>query len=119
MFIPSVRQAINRHPLTTTPDTPVEEVILLMSRTSSSCVLMIEPADTPQEKPTIVGIFTEQDIIQLNSIGDALKGFPISRIMIRSFQTVRESDLNDIFTLMGILEKYQIQHSPIVDDHGG
>ena len=119
MFIPSVRQAINRHPLTTTPDTPVEEVILLMSRTSSSCVLMIEPADTPQEKPTIVGIFTEQDIIQLNSIGDALKGFPISRIMIRSFQTVRESDLNDIFTLMGILEKYQIQHIPIVDDHGG
>lgn len=119
MFIPSVRQAINRHPLTTTPETLVEDVILLMSRTSSSCVLMIEPADTPQEKPTVVGIFTEQDIIQLNSIGDALKGFPISRIMIRSFQMVRESDLNDIFTLIGILEKHQIQHIPIVDDHGG
>jgi PAS domain S-box-containing protein len=119
MFIPSVRQAINRHPLTTTPETPVEEVILLMSRTSSSCVLIIEPADTPQEKPTFVGIFTEQDIIQLNSIGDSLKGFPISRIMIRSFQTVRESDLNDIFTVMGILERHQIQHIPIVDDHGG
>ncbi|MBD2480793.1 response regulator [Planktothrix sp. FACHB-1365] len=119
MFIPSVRQAINRHPLTTTPETPVEEVILLMSRTASPSVLIIEPTDTPQQKPTMVGIFTERDIIQLNSIGDSLKGFPISRIMIRSFITVRESEINDIFTMMGLLEKHQVQQIPIVDDQGG
>ncbi|VXD15284.1 response regulator [Planktothrix paucivesiculata] len=118
MFIPSVRQAINRHPLTTTPETPVSEVILLMSRTRSSCIFVIEPDDIVNQKPIIVGIFTEQDIIQLNSIGDPLKGFPISQIMIRSFVTVKESEVNDIFTLMGILEKNQIQHLPIIDDHG-
>ncbi len=119
MFIPSVRQAINNHPLTTMPETPVEEVILLMSRTGSPSVFILEQADDPNLKPMIVGIFTERDIIQLNSIGDSLRGFPISQIMIRSFLTVRESEINDVFTLMGLLEKHQIQQIPIVDDQGG
>ncbi|MEY3328094.1 MAG: hypothetical protein RLZZ115_975 [Cyanobacteriota bacterium] len=118
MFIPSVYQAINRYPLTTTPETPVSEVILLMSRTHSSCIFVIEADDSVNQKPTIIGIFTEQDIIQLNSIGDTLRGFPISQIMIRSFLTVKESEVDDIFTLMGILEKHQIQQLPVVDDQG-
>ncbi|VXD13042.1 Multi-sensor Hybrid Histidine Kinase [Planktothrix serta PCC 8927] len=119
MFIPSVRQAINNHPLTTMPETPVEEVILLMSSTGSTSIFLVEQADEPNLKPTIVGIFTERDIIQLNSIGDSLKGFPISQIMIRSFLTVRESEINDVFSIMGLLEKHQIQQIPIVDDQGG
>jgi PAS domain S-box len=118
MFIPSVRQAINRHPLTTTPETSVSEVILLMSSTGSSSIFVIEPVDISDQKPAIVGIFTERDIIQLNSIGDPLRGFPISQIMIRSFLTVRESEMNDIFTILLILEKHQIQQLPIVDDLG-
>ncbi|WRH66276.1 MAG: CBS domain-containing protein [Planktothrix sp. GU0601_MAG3] len=50
MFIPSVRQAINRHPLTTAPETPVSEVILLMSRTRSSCIFVIETGRYCQSK---------------------------------------------------------------------
>ncbi len=118
MFIPSVCQVINRHPLTTTPETLVEEVILLMSRTGSAYILITEEPETHQSRPNLLGIFTAQDIIQLNSIGDSLKGFPISRIMIQSFLTVHESEIQDIFTLFGIFEKHQIQYLPIVDDHG-
>ncbi|MBD0394803.1 MAG: CBS domain-containing protein, partial [Microcoleus sp. C1-bin4] len=36
MFIPSLSQVINRHPLTVTPQTPVEEAIELMSSTGAS-----------------------------------------------------------------------------------
>lgn len=42
MFIPSVTQAINRNPLTATPQTPVEEVIVRMSSAGASCVLVVE-----------------------------------------------------------------------------
>ncbi|WRH66277.1 MAG: PAS domain-containing protein [Planktothrix sp. GU0601_MAG3] len=78
----------------------------------------MKPDDIVNQKSTVIGIFTEQDIIQLNSIGDPLRGFPISQIMIRSFVTVKESEVDDIFTLMGILEKHQIQQLPVVDEQG-
>lgn len=119
MFIPSVIQAIDRRPLTTKPQTPVEEVIRLMSSRGASYVLVTEEADPPQTHPTLLGIFTEHDIIQLNSIGDSLRKFPISQIMIRSVITAKLSDLPDIFALFARLEQYQIHHLPVMDDLGG
>lgn len=46
MFIPSISQAIDYHPLTTLPETPVEDVIVSMSSTGSSCALIIEKSDS-------------------------------------------------------------------------
>jgi PAS domain S-box-containing protein len=159
MFISSLSQVINRHPLTVTPQTPIEEAIELMSRTGASYVLVLEgrehlqlgnstngtrPADLeksdfyygvprpghPQSNgrslngyrapnlgnPTVLGIFTERDIVQLNSIGASLKGFAIEQIMIRSVTVARESQIPDIFALGTLLEKHQIGHLPIVND---
>ncbi|MGC9524557.1 MAG: response regulator [Limnospira sp.] len=127
MFISSIGQAINRNPLTTTPDTPVEDVILLMSSTRSSYVLIVEKPEaatgegetTLQDAPKVLaGIFTAHDIIQLCSINDRLSGFPISRIMIRSVVVVRESELTDIFSLFTCFERHQIRHLPVVNDTG-
>lgn len=127
MFIPSIFQAINRKPLTTKPDTLVEDVILLMSSKRSSYVLIVEkPEKVVNEEDTtlqevyslLVGIFTVQDIVQLCSINDRLCGFPISRIMIRSVISAKESDLTDIFTLFACFEQHQIHHLPIVNDRG-
>ncbi|EDZ97068.1 MAG: response regulator [Limnospira sp. PMC 894.15] len=127
MFIPSIFQAINRKPLTTKPDTLVEDVILLMSSNRSSYVLIVEKPEkvvscentTLQEVYSVlVGIFTVQDIVELCSINDRLCGFPISRIMIRSVISAKESDLTDIFTLFAYLEQNQIHHLPIVNDQG-
>ena len=64
----------------------------------------------------VLGIFTERDIVQLNSIGAALKGFAIEQIMIRSVTVVRESQIPDIFALGALVEKNQIGHFPIVND---
>ena len=119
MLIPPIAQAINHNPVTTTADTPVEEVIVLMSGTGSSCVLVVEeqtssensaspvesngakisPANEQQTKRSVVGIFTEEDIIQLTSIGATLSGFPIAQIMIRTIVTAQLSEIQDIFVV--------------------
>jgi len=119
MLIPSISQAIDRHPVTTKPETPVEEVIQLMSRTGASYVLIIEESEVVGCNPSLLGIFTEHDIIQLNSIGDSLKGFPISQIMIRSVIAVHLCEIPDVFALASLLNKHQINHLPILDDLGG
>ncbi|MCL2931271.1 MAG: response regulator [Trichodesmium sp. MAG_R03] len=145
MFIPSISQVIDYHPLTATAETAVEDVILSMSSTGSSCVLIIEkPSDAnsitivPPGHPSpsspdrsqnsnsadtkvqslgpILGIFTEQDLVQLASIGDSLNGFPIANIMIRSIITAHLSDIPDIFALFALLEEHNINHLPIVDN---
>jgi len=136
MLIPPIAQAINHNPLTTTADTPVEEVILLMSGTGANCVLVVEeqtnsensaspiekngakidPANQQQTKQSVVGIFTEGDIIQLTSIGATLSGFSIAQIMIRTIVTAKLSEIPDIFALLALLEKDRIGHLPILDE---
>ncbi len=134
MLIPQIAQAINHNPLTTTADTPVEEVILLMSSSGASCVLVVEEetnqenlarrarsngekiGEANHEQWSVVGIFTERDIIQLTSIGATLSGFAIAQIMIRTVVTARLSEIPDLFALFTLLEKYQIGHLPIVDE---
>ncbi len=136
MLIPPIAQAISHNPLTTKADTPVEEVILLMSSTGASCALVVEEHTNPENlvgsassngrknamandretKWSVIGIFTERDIIQLTSIGATLNGFPIAQIMIRTIVTARLSEIPDIFALFALLEKHQIGHLPIVDE---
>ncbi|NEP73571.1 MAG: response regulator [Okeania sp. SIO2G4] len=144
MFIPSISQAINYSPFTATPETPVEDVITSMSLTGASCVLIVESSSPsnvvrtpPQSDRTtsqdlsngsksqdtklqslglIIGIFTEQDLVQLASISASLSGFPIAQIMIRSIITAQLSEIPDIFALLAILEKHQITHLPIVNE---
>jgi PAS domain S-box-containing protein len=64
----------------------------------------------------ILGIITERDIVQLNSIGASLRGFAIEQIMIRTVTVARESQISDIFALGSLLEKNQIGHLPIVSE---
>ncbi len=119
MLIPSISQAINCHPLTVTPTTPIEEVIRLMTQQGVSAALVVETSTSPATLPTIVGIFTEQDLIQLNAIGDSVRGFGISQIMIRSVVTARLSEIPDLFSVFTILEQNQINHLPVLDEMGG
>lgn len=114
MFIPSVSQALEQSPLTTSPATPIEEVIVLMSRQGTSYALVIEAQD--KAPPVILGIFTERDVIQLNAIGAALAGFPISQIMIRSTVTARRSEIGDIFAFLDWVHQHQISHLPLTSE---
>ncbi|MBE9185607.1 response regulator [Microcoleus sp. LEGE 07076] len=66
--------------------------------------------------PTVLGIFTARDVVQLNSIGSALRGFAIEQIMIRTVTVARESEIPDFFALASLLEKNHIGHLPVVSD---
>ncbi|MEG4802089.1 response regulator [Microcoleus sp. ARI1-B5] len=65
---------------------------------------------------TVLGIFTARDVVQLNSIGAALRGFAIEQIMIRTVTVARESEIPDFFALANLLEKNQIGHLPVIND---
>ncbi|MBE9043990.1 CBS domain-containing protein, partial [Pleurocapsales cyanobacterium LEGE 10410] len=75
----SLEQAIEAEPLAVSPETPLEEVIKLMSRNwATSCVLAVgDSRDTPRlptqfqhscvlaiANSAVVGILTEKDVVQ-------------------------------------------------------
>ncbi|MEG3857708.1 response regulator [Microcoleus sp. herbarium12] len=65
---------------------------------------------------TVLGIFTARDVVQLSSIGAALRGFAIEQIMIRTVTVARFAEIPDFFALANLLDKNQIGHLPIVSD---
>ncbi|MCT7970932.1 diguanylate cyclase domain-containing protein [Laspinema olomoucense] len=113
----SVHLAIDRHPLTVTPDTPVSEAIVLMSQIKSSCAIVVE-ADK------ILGIFTERDVVKLTAqSGDreiepftqAFSQQPISALMTPRPFILQEAHLPNLVNLLDLLRQKQIRHLPIVD----
>ncbi len=113
----SVQLAIDRHPLTVTPDTPVSLAIVLMSQVKSSCAIVVE-ADK------ILGIFTERDVVKLtarsgdleqDSFTKAFSKQPISALMTPRPFILQEAHLPNLVTLLELLRQKQIRHLPIVD----
>ncbi|MGL5510496.1 MAG: CBS domain-containing protein, partial [Microcoleaceae cyanobacterium] len=66
----------------------------------------------------VIGILTGRDLIQLMAIAAPLKGFSIAQIMIRSVVMVTLSEIPDIFAVLAIYQKHQIQHLPVIDEQG-
>ncbi|MCT7976250.1 diguanylate cyclase domain-containing protein [Laspinema olomoucense] len=113
----SVHLAIDRNPLTVTPDTPVSSAIVLMSQIKSSCAIIVE-ADK------ILGIFTERDVVKLTAqsgdreIEPFTKAFskqPISALMTPRPFILQEEHLPNLVNLLDLLRQKQIRHLPIVD----
>lgn len=124
-----LEQAIDRHPVTVTPDTPIAEVLTLMnprrgccdlvggrqanigSTAQRSCVLVVEDSK-------LTGIFTERDIVKLGAAGANSLGLTVADVMTRQPITLKLSDAHDIFTAIFTLRQHQIRHLPVVDDRG-
>ncbi|MEG4056436.1 MULTISPECIES: CBS domain-containing protein [unclassified Microcoleus] len=120
-------RAIDRHPLTVAPQTPIAQVLALMnpmrvscqlcgekqnavaSAAKRSCVLVVE-----DNRP--IGIFTERDIVKLTTVAACTVGLTIADVMTRSPITLKQSESQDIFTAMFTLRQHQIRHLPVVDD---
>ncbi|MBD1828583.1 CBS domain-containing protein [Microcoleus vaginatus GB1-A2] len=120
-------RAIDRHPLTVAPETPIAQVLALMnpmrvscqlcgekqnavaSAAKRSCVLVVE-----DNRP--IGIFTERDIVKLTTVGACAVGLTIADVMTRSPITLKQSESQDIFTAMFTLRQHQIRHLPVVDE---
>ncbi|MDJ0635651.1 MAG: CBS domain-containing protein [Xenococcaceae cyanobacterium MO_188.B29] len=128
----SLEQAVERDPLTVSPEIPLEQVIELMSRSwanscllskddrvaetsliasvNSSCVLAIANSQ-------LLGIFTERDLVRLISTGRNLKGMTLAEVMSRDVITLNSTESQDIFTALNLLRQNQIRHLPIIDEN--
>jgi len=111
MLTPSafpLHQAIDRHPITVLPETPVVQVVMLMSQTRASCVLVVM-------QHQLVGIFTERDVVRMTAAGIALDGVAISTVMSSSIITLEESEVQDVLAVLSLLRQHRIRHLPVVD----
>ena len=129
----NLEEAIDRAPITVTPDTFVEEAIALMSqicgqtchvetiadrdriapvRSQSSCVLVVAGGQ-------IQGIFTERDIVRLVAGDRDLAGIPICEVMTAPIVSISQKNLQDIFAALFLFRRYRIRHLPIVDESDG
>jgi CBS domain-containing protein len=132
---PALEEAIDRYPLTVTADTPLIEVIDLMStmrgkaclladansdaslksdevakrETRSSCVLVVQ-------EQQLLGIFTERDIVRLTAASKSFVGVKIAEVMTQPVITMHETHCQDIFAALFLFRRYRIRHLPIVGD---
>ncbi|NJM17325.1 MAG: PAS domain S-box protein [Richelia sp. SM1_7_0] len=123
-----------------TPDTPLVEVIQLMSQgwvrschldqnhsssdknqvasVHSSCVLVTQDSQ-------LIDIFTERDLMQLLAAGRILHEKTIAEVMSQEVVTLKASEVEDVFTVLSLTcdtrsvtpPAYRnIRHLPIVDE---
>jgi len=109
------RSAINRHPVTTTPDTLVKEAIALMSQTYNSCLLVLSSREPCS---SLVGVFTERDVVRLTASGVNLSNISLASVMATKLITVTETEAQDPFAVMNLLSKHRIRHLPVVGEAG-
>ncbi len=134
--IPCLEDAIDKYPLVVSPDTPVVDVIALMSRTRgyscsvsvrdaplknnsiknnamrgarSSCVLVMQASK-------ILGIFTERDIVKLTATGADYATVKIAEVMAHPVITLSKESFQDIFAPLFLFRRYQIRHLVIVNE---
>ncbi|AKG20321.1 PAS domain S-box protein [Calothrix sp. 336/3] len=118
--LPTLEQVIISTPLRVTPDIPVIDVITLMSSEKGNglrganqqchtCVLVLE-------EDSIIGIFTEKDIVHLIASGMDLSGVKISQVM--THPVINLTHRENALTALSIMSHHHIRHLPVVDEQG-
>lgn len=115
----ALHKAIERHPLTVPPDTPVSQVIALMSQMRASCALVVDRQELAANRSdSILGIFTERDVVRVTAASMPLEGVAIAQVMTKQPLVLKESDAKDILVLLNLFRQHRFRHLPIVDDRG-
>ncbi|WP_126147617.1 diguanylate cyclase domain-containing protein [Synechococcus elongatus] len=104
-----LEEAIDRQPLTVAPTLPVAQVLAVMERQHSSYVLLME------SNQTLVGIFTERDLVRLTAIGIAITSTPIEEVATSTVTTIQESDIYDVIRTLNLFRQYNVRHLPVVN----
>lgn len=97
----------------------------LLIEARASCVLVMESVVT-EENQRILGIITERDVVKLiarekwseRSGNKTLRDIPVSEVMNQPVMTLRQSEAEDIFTVLIFLRQHRIRHLPILDKAG-
>ena len=127
----ALEQAIERNPLIVTPNTPLVEVIQLMSQGwVRSCHLdqnhfssdenQVVPVHSSyalvMQDSQVSGIFTERDMMQLLAAGRILQETTIAEVMSQEIVTLKAAEIEDVFTVLSLTCDRNIRHLPIVDE---
>lgn len=124
-----LRAAIMRDPLTVNLQTTVLDAVVKMGGTGLSCNLSnssVRELPIPYQTPSscvvvdqdqqVVGILTERDLVRLGAQQQPLDKLRVEQAMASPVVTLREAELTDLFTVVGLLQQHHIRHLPIVDD---
>ncbi|MDJ0556058.1 MAG: CBS domain-containing protein [Microcoleaceae cyanobacterium MO_207.B10] len=136
-----LEQAIDRHPLMVSPETPFVDVLRLMCKLQSSynlpnvniskngknddSVLSSQAKATivlvVENKSTLLGIFTTSDLVKLiatdkiSNLDNVSESLTIADVMSATVVILKESDEQDLFTALSLFREHKISHLPVVD----
>ncbi|MDJ0703598.1 MAG: GAF domain-containing protein [Leptolyngbyaceae cyanobacterium MO_188.B28] len=126
-----LEQIIYRHPLVVAPETPLAEVIDLMSQSLLRICRLTEDGEPLDDNPVdrlslscvlvmadiqLLGIFTERDMVRLVAVGGNLAGLTVADVMTRPVITLKAIDAHNVFHALNLMRQHQIRHLPIVDE---
>lgn len=131
----SLEQAIERDPLTVSPDRPIVEVVALMSEVrDGTCTLENEWEKTLSagfplegeiatgntyilvvEGARLVGIVTESDLVKLASRAIPLAQLTVADVMSADPVVLEWSERRNLFDIVQLFRQHAITHVPIVD----
>jgi two-component sensor histidine kinase/CBS domain-containing protein len=128
----SLEPAIDRRPLTVSPDTSLLEVITIMGKAHSSCVLpgLGLPLDAllisqargstilVTQGSQLLGTFTQKEALKLIVSDRNLRELTIAQVMKPPVVTLTESEQTDIFEALSLLRQHQVFHLPVVSEQG-
>ena len=127
---PDLEIAIDRAPLTITPETSLTKAIALMSQVrGSGCLLPSQDKSLElfphnkacsscalvMEETKLVGILTERDIVKLTAAEVEFDLVKVAQVMTHPVITLLQANFKDVFAALFLFRRYQIRHLPIVD----
>ncbi len=124
-----VEQAVAHSPLVASPNTSVMDALKLMGQRSLCCSVRQHNsiADATEvevqrscvlvmEQKQLLGIFTEQDIIQLSVTGEVLSDVTIAEVIRQPVVSVQQSELTDLYVPCKLLHQHRVRHLPVIND---
>ncbi|WP_017659213.1 PAS domain S-box protein [Baaleninema simplex] len=109
MFDRAIRQAIDRHPQTLTPETPVSDAIARLSQNCKTTVFICD-------RRRLVGAFGETQLLHLVKNPDFDRTQPVGEVMVQTFPRIRESQPPEWDTLSRWFENTPLQALPVLDN---
>ena len=142
LILPALEHLIDFHPLTAESDTILADIITFMVQGQKNCFLSTYQLTQPAKSYTgiktfsentndittnscilitragqLLGILTQQDILEIITSEINLKETKIGDVMTKSPITLTLSDTCNIFTVLALFGQHQIHHLPVLDSN--
>lgn len=107
-----LEKVIDRQPLTVSPTLPVAQVLALMETRGASYALLVQPSQT------LVGIFTERDLVRLTANETLSLSSCIGEVASSVVAAVQDSALQDVISILNLFRQHNIRHLPVITQTG-